>query len=414
MTLRLEPRLPVDGARARRRRGPPRRPGGLRLAGHRRRARTHGGTSLDALWASARTDPPPRKRSARSWCGSAQARGRGPARRAARPARPRSLVLAPTDVRELLTEGAAALGAAASGSSGRRASRDRCGRSPSSRRPRSRAASPGAPGAAACPGGAPGRTSRATPMTLTHELTLDGVRLTAAEREHLASVHAGALRRRAAAGTLGPRGPRRGEGRDAPRRRARLGARRRLRRPHGRGRVGDQDLVVAPTPGSTASAPSWRIPPGARRRRPEGLHASLRDYQVDGLRWLAHLTGLGLGACLADDMGLGKTITLIALHLHRARTLPDDGAASPAERPDPGPTLVVCPASLLGNWEQEIRKFAPGIAVRRFHGASRDLRGAADGFVLTTYGTVLSDSSRAAPVLGGHRWGCSSPTRPST
>ncbi len=97
---------------------------------------------------------------------------------------------------------------------------------------------------------------------------------------------------------------------------------------------------------------------------PAGLAAHLRDYQRQGLTWLAELTGLGLGACLADDMGLGKTVTLIALHLHRKETL---GAT--------GPTLVVCPASLLGNWEQEIRRFAPGVAVRRFHGTQRSLAG---------------------------------------
>ena len=95
---------------------------------------------------------------------------------------------------------------------------------------------------------------------------------------------------------------------------------------------------------------------------PPGLEATLRDYQLRGLTWLAELTGAGLGACLADDMGLGKTVTLIALHLHRR----DRKLAT-------GPTLVVCPASLLGNWEAEIRRFAPGVAVRRFHGSSRDL-----------------------------------------
>lgn len=121
---------------------------------------------------------------------------------------------------------------------------------------------------------------------------------------------------------------------------------------------------------------------------PPGLEARLRDYQRHGLTWLADLTGLGLGACLADDMGLGKTITLIALHLHRrAAGLTGDA-----------PTLVVCPASLLGNWESEIRRFAPGVAVRRFHGGSRSLDDLRGGFVLTTYGTLRRDAATLAAV----------------
>ncbi|MET8754060.1 DEAD/DEAH box helicase [Streptomyces sp. NPDC004667] len=119
---------------------------------------------------------------------------------------------------------------------------------------------------------------------------------------------------------------------------------------------------------------------------PEGLRATLRDYQLRGLAWLDLMTSLGLGGCLADDMGLGKTVTLIALHLHRAR---------------PEPTLVVCPASLLGNWQREIEKFAPGTPVRRFHGAGRSLDGPAGGFVLTTYATMRS----AAAQLAGQSWG---------
>jgi SNF2 family DNA or RNA helicase len=119
---------------------------------------------------------------------------------------------------------------------------------------------------------------------------------------------------------------------------------------------------------------------------PTGLHADLRDYQRRGLSWLAELSSLGLGACLADDMGLGKTITLIALHLHRQ----ESGGAG-------GPTLVVCPASLLGNWEAEIRRFAPGVPVRRHHGSARDLDGVS-GFVLTTYGTMRNDAALLAEV----------------
>ncbi|TYL55389.1 DEAD/DEAH box helicase [Nocardioides sp. BGMRC 2183] len=143
---------------------------------------------------------------------------------------------------------------------------------------------------------------------------------------------------------------------------------------------------------------------------PALLQAELRDYQRHGLTWLADLTGLGLGACLADDMGLGKTITLISLQLHRLA----EGLAQGR------PTLVVCPASLLGNWEAEIRRFAPHVPVRRFHGATRSLEGLTSGggvasyeslpgtletydatggasgsfgggFVLTTYGTLRSD-----------------------
>ncbi|MER7053314.1 DEAD/DEAH box helicase [Streptomyces sp. NPDC000351] len=125
--------------------------------------------------------------------------------------------------------------------------------------------------------------------------------------------------------------------------------------------------------------------------QPAALDATLRDYQRRGLNWLARMTSLGLGCCLADDMGLGKTITLIALHLHRQA---DESAA--------GPTLVVCPTSLMGNWQREIERFAPGTPVRRFHGARRDLAELADGeFVLTTYGTMRLDTGRLSTVPWG-------------
>ncbi|MET8570290.1 DEAD/DEAH box helicase [Streptomyces sp. NPDC004783] len=125
--------------------------------------------------------------------------------------------------------------------------------------------------------------------------------------------------------------------------------------------------------------------------QPAALDATLRDYQRRGLNWLARMTSLGLGCCLADDMGLGKTITLIALHLHRQT----DASAA-------GPTLVVCPTSLMGNWQREIERFAPGTPVRRFHGTRRELADLADGeFVLTTYGTMRLDAERLAAVAWG-------------
>ncbi|MFD5324849.1 DEAD/DEAH box helicase [Streptomyces sp. NPDC127092] len=145
--------------------------------------------------------------------------------------------------------------------------------------------------------------------------------------------------------------------------------------------------------------------------QPAALAATLRDYQLRGLGWLHRMTSLGLGGCLADDMGLGKTITLIALHLHR-QSDPDTAV----------PTLVVCPTSLMGNWQREIEKFAPGTPVRRFHGPARTLEGlsgegltdegltgdglvddgiAGNGFVLTTYGTMRLDAAR----LAAQPWG---------
>jgi SNF2-related domain/SNF2 Helicase protein/Helicase conserved C-terminal domain len=122
---------------------------------------------------------------------------------------------------------------------------------------------------------------------------------------------------------------------------------------------------------------------------PPGLTATLRPYQQRGLSWLAGMCDAGLGGCLADDMGLGKTIQVIALHLHRREV-------------KAGPTLVVCPASLLGTWEREVRRFAPEIPVRRYHGGGRHLQDlAADEIVLVTYGVVLRDSA----LLAEAGWG---------
>jgi SNF2 family DNA or RNA helicase len=113
---------------------------------------------------------------------------------------------------------------------------------------------------------------------------------------------------------------------------------------------------------------------------PAALQATLRPYQEDGFRWLARLATLGAGACLADDMGLGKTIQAITLLLHRG-----------AE----GPALVVCPASVLPNWINEINRFAPSLRVIRLHaGGDRKEVLAAVGtccVVVTTYGLLLSE-----------------------
>jgi SNF2 family DNA or RNA helicase len=124
---------------------------------------------------------------------------------------------------------------------------------------------------------------------------------------------------------------------------------------------------------------------------PAGLTAELRSYQRRGLSWLAFLDRLGLGACLADDMGLGKTVQLLALELHVR-------AAGP--RP---PTLLVCPLSVLGNWQREAARFAPGLRVRVLHGADRpDPWHLADDcdLLLTTYAVATRDADALAMV----RW----------
>ena len=124
---------------------------------------------------------------------------------------------------------------------------------------------------------------------------------------------------------------------------------------------------------------------------PDSLHAQLRPYQQRGLSWLAFLSQVGLGACLADDMGLGKTLQLLALEV--------------TERVEPaGPSLLLCPMSLVGNWQAEARKFAPDLRVYAHHGPQR-LRGqdltdqlARTDIVVTTYGTATRDLDELAEI----------------
>ena len=127
---------------------------------------------------------------------------------------------------------------------------------------------------------------------------------------------------------------------------------------------------------------------------PAGFNGKLRDYQLRGLQWLAFLSRHGMGACLADDMGLGKTIQFIALLLHE-REQPNKPT---------GPTLLVVPMSLVGNWRREIEKFGPSIDVLVHHGLER-LTGqafidAVSGVdvVVSTYGLVYRDFEHLSAV----------------
>jgi hypothetical protein len=121
---------------------------------------------------------------------------------------------------------------------------------------------------------------------------------------------------------------------------------------------------------------------------PRNLNAELRDYQVDGYRWLARLAALELGACLADDMGLGKTVEIIALLLHRAGE---------------GPALVIAPTSVCNNWKREIERFAPSLRARDYSGPKRSE--ALDALqkrdvVVTSYALLQQDSE----VLQAQEW----------
>src|SRR5690606_3760500 len=119
---------------------------------------------------------------------------------------------------------------------------------------------------------------------------------------------------------------------------------------------------------------------------PKTLRGQLRPYQARGFAWLLTMAELGLGACLADDMGLGKTFQLLAFLLERRNRAARDGR----------PALLVTPTSVLGNWEREIARFAPSLAVVPHYGAdrARDAGGIPrepGTLVLTSYGLLRRD-----------------------
>ncbi|MBV9125198.1 MAG: DEAD/DEAH box helicase [Planctomycetes bacterium] len=91
----------------------------------------------------------------------------------------------------------------------------------------------------------------------------------------------------------------------------------------------------------------------------EGFRGTLRPYQVRGFSWLAFLRRWGLGACLADDMGLGKTVQALALIQREWETQ------------DHRPTLLICPMSVVGNWQKEAARFTPELPVLVHHGLTR-------------------------------------------
>jgi non-specific serine/threonine protein kinase len=130
-----------------------------------------------------------------------------------------------------------------------------------------------------------------------------------------------------------------------------------------------------------------RSPEGLAALEPgAALHAELRPYQKVGLKWLFWLSSIGLGGCLADDMGLGKTIQVLALLLVLKK-----------RKKETLPSLLVVPASLVGNWTAEVARFAPTLDMVVVHPSAMkaaELAGGAASRIdradvaLTTYGTL--------------------------
>ena len=117
---------------------------------------------------------------------------------------------------------------------------------------------------------------------------------------------------------------------------------------------------------------------------PKSLHAEMRPYQHDGLDFLAWTASIGLGAVLADDMGLGKTLQALAWIAHLIETDPEGG-----------PTLVVCPASVMHHWAREAQRFTPELRVMVLEsGRERaELRSRVpqQGLVITNYALLRHD-----------------------
>ncbi len=144
-------------------------------------------------------------------------------------------------------------------------------------------------------------------------------------------------------------------------------------------------------------------------KQPENLSATLRSYQSDGFRWLEFLRKHQLGGCLADDMGLGKTLQTLAVLVNHMNIKKAEATAEPEpqnsgqidlfseiERAQKAgnPSMVIMPASLIHNWQNEIKKFAPHIRHINYTGANRfDLfkKIPRADLVLTTYGTIRND-----------------------
>lgn len=128
--------------------------------------------------------------------------------------------------------------------------------------------------------------------------------------------------------------------------------------------------------------------------QPEALKGDLRPYQFKGFSWLAFMRKLQFGTCLADDMGLGKTIQWIAYALHVKQN-----------NEQVGPALLICPTSVIANWEQELSVFAPSLTIWTHHGPGRlkdeDFVQKAEqvDVVITSYALAMRDEETLTRIV---------------
>jgi SNF2 family DNA or RNA helicase len=132
-------------------------------------------------------------------------------------------------------------------------------------------------------------------------------------------------------------------------------------------------------------------------RTPSSFQGSLRHYQTEGASWLLFLRQFGLGGCLADDMGLGKTIQWITYLMILKE-----------QEPFSTPSLLICPTSVLGNWQMELKRFAPSLRIHLHYGPQR-WKGASFAQDVSAYDLVLTSytlSHLDIDELKSVRWNC--------
>jgi len=129
-----------------------------------------------------------------------------------------------------------------------------------------------------------------------------------------------------------------------------------------------------------------------RLRQPKAFVGKLRPYQVRGLSWLTFMRQGGLGACLADDMGLGKSVEVIAFLLREQKL----------RKGKIRPNLLICPTSVVGNWQREVNRFGPSLSVMVHHGIDRlsgeefDEAIMEHDLIVTSYGLARRDAEHLA------------------